>query len=288
MSIVLSYRMAAVDSSPCDHCGNAIPLRWERCPHCALPGLFPNVRAAEVPAERKALARRYRRALRAATTRGAGDKVAQFEEEAAGSKAVMARPMRELDRLISSDQELIPSYYGLLAGQVRLPHGNQWDGLRGIADEALFLGYKEHIRFAALSLDGQGLSSYGECSFVLRESMIGHRASVYEENSAVSLKRHAYKPPAGRRATWLERAMLCVAKLASLIQPGTPRDRFAHLLLQGGETSKEDCFVEVHVWGSMTIWSIERILVRKQRRQGARKALQDRLKAFGVELEEIG
>ena len=70
----------------------------------------------------------------------------------------MARPTRELDRLVSSDQELIPSYYGLLAGQVRLPHGNEWDRLRGIADEALFLGYKEHIRFAALSMDGQGLS----------------------------------------------------------------------------------------------------------------------------------
>jgi hypothetical protein len=281
--------MPSVDSNPCDHCGNSIPLRWERCPHCALPGLFPNVRAAEAPAERKALARRYRRALREAADRGAGEKVAQFEEAVAGSKAVMARPVRELDRLIASDQELIFSYYELLTGQFRLPHGNQWDGLRGVADEALFQGYREHIRFAALSLDGQGLWSYGECSFVLRDRMIGHRASVYEENSAVSLEKHGYKPPTGHRATWLERAKLGVAKLAGMIYLRTSRNHFAQLLLNAGKTSKEDRFVEVHVWGPMTIWSIERILVRKQRRQALGKGLRERLKkAFGVKLEEIG
>jgi hypothetical protein len=277
-----------VDSSPCDHCGNAIPLCWERCPHCALPGLFPNVRAAEAKGEREALAQRYRRALRAATDRGAGDQVAQFEAAAGISKAVMARPTRELDRLIASDQEMIPSYYGLLAGQVRLPHGNEWDGLRGTADEALFPGYKEHIRFAALSLDGQGLSSYGECFFVLRDRMIGHRASVYEENSALSLKKHAYEPPRGHRATWSERARLCVAKLSDRIKPTTRREQFSHLLLHPGRSQKQDGFIEVHIWGPMTIRTIGRILVRKQRRQASRRALRDRLRIFGVELEEIG
>ncbi|MEA2562779.1 MAG: hypothetical protein QOH06_4283 [Acidobacteriota bacterium] len=225
--------------------------------------------------------------MRVVASRGAGEKVKQFEAAVAGSKAVMARPMRELDRLIASDQELIPSYYGLLAGQVRLPHGNQWDGLRGIADEALFPGYKEHIRFAALSFDGQGLSSYGECFFVLRDAMIGHRASVYEENSAVSLEKQGYKPPLGHRATWSERAKLCVAKLADRIKPTTTRDQFSQLLLRAGKSSKTDRFVEVHVWGPMTIRTIERILVRKQLRQASLKALRDRLKAFGVELEEI-
>ncbi|HEX6861236.1 MAG TPA: hypothetical protein VF414_00380 [Thermoanaerobaculia bacterium] len=263
-------------------------MRWERCPHCALPGLFPNVRAAEAPAEREALGRRYRRALQVAIGRGAAEKVAHFEEAAASSKAVMARPARELDRLVSSDRELIPSYYGLLAGQMRLPHGNEWDGMRGIADEALFPGYKEHIRFAALSIDGRGLSSYGECFFVLRDRMIGHRASVYEENSAISLKKHDYEPPRGHRATWSERARLCVAKLAGRIRVTTTRDQFSHLLLHAGRSSREDSFVEVHVWGPMTIRTIGRILVGKQRRPAARKALRDRLNGFGVELEEIG
>ena len=54
--------------------------------------------------------------------------------------------------------------------------------MRVFADDALFPGYKEQIRFAALSLDGKGLSSYGECTLILRDHMIAHRASVLEGN----------------------------------------------------------------------------------------------------------
>lgn len=276
-----------MDSSPCDHCGNAIPLRWERCPHCALPGLFPNVRAAEAPTEREALDRRYRRALRAATDCGAGEKAAQFEKEVAGSKAVMARSMRELDRLSASDQELFTTYYGLLRGEVRLPHDNKWDRLRGIADEALFLGYREHIRFAALALDGAGLAHYGECSFVFRDTMIQHRASVYEENSALSLKKHGYEPPLGHRATWLQRSTLCVAKVAGDIHADTPREQFPRLLLSSGAAPEEDRFVEVHIWGPMTIRTVERILVAQVRSQAVRMSLEDRARGSAVVLEEV-
>lgn len=213
--------------------------------------------------------------------------VEEFEAAVRDSKAVIARPMRELDRLSASDQELFPTYYGLLQAEVRLPHGNKWDGLRGIADEALFPGYKQHIRFASLSLDGAGLTRYGECSFVLRETMIGHRASVYEENSAESLKRHRYESPLGHRATWSNRAKLCVAKMAGDIESSSRRDQFPSLLLQTGATPEEDRFVEVHIWGPMTMRTVERILLPRLRRQAVRRSLQDRLGGLGVELEEI-
>jgi hypothetical protein len=274
-------------ASPCSHCGGSIPLRWERCPHCAQPGLFPNVRAAEATEEQQALERRYLEALRGATSRGAQNVVAELETALGASKAVMARPMREVDRLSASDQEIIPTYYGLLGGQVRLPHGNEWDGLRGTADETLFPGYKEHIRFAALSLNGKGLPRYGECFFVFRESMIGHRASVYEENSTVSLKKYGYQPPPGHRAAWSERAKLCVAKLAGALDASTQPVQFPGLLLQQNATPEEDRFIEVHIWGPMTIRTIERILVPRARSQAVRKSLRDRAKKFGVELEEL-
>jgi hypothetical protein len=194
-----------MSESPCEFCGGPIPLEKERCPHCARPGLFPNVRAALDAAEREALERRYRNALAAAVARGTDAVVGEFEAAVQSSKAVIARPLRDLDRLVSSDRELLPSYYELLRGEVGLPHGNQWDLLRGLADEALFPSYREHIHFGALSLDGAGLPSYGEASFVLRDDMIAHRASVYEDNSALSLKNHAYVPPPGHRAAWADR-----------------------------------------------------------------------------------
>ena len=145
-------------STACGYCGHEVPLSWNHCPHCARPGLFPNVRAAQIPAEQQALERRYQAALRDASSRGADAEVVKFEAAVARSKAVRALQLRELDRLASSDKELFPTFYGLLSAEVRLPHGNQWDLLRRVADEALFPGYKEEIRFAALWLEGAGLS----------------------------------------------------------------------------------------------------------------------------------
>jgi hypothetical protein len=264
-------------SDACEYCGNEVPLTWNHCPHCARPGLFPNVKAAQVSAEREALERRYRAALRDASSRGAQADVGKFETATANSKAVIARPLRELDRLAASDKELFPTFYRLLGEEVRLPHGNQWDRARRIADEALFPGYKEEIRFAALSLDGAGLSSYGDCSFVLRDDMIAHRASVFEENSTVFMKRHAYEPPAGHRAAWGERGKLCVAKLAGRIRPGMPEAQFPGILLRTGTTSAEDDFVEVHIWGPMSLRAVERILMATTLKKAFQKALWNRL-----------
>src|SRR5436305_11080161 len=126
----------------CELCRHEVPLERNSCPHCGRPGLFPNVRAASAPDERAALDRRYRAALQDAAVRGCGSRVADFERAVAGSKAVMARPLREVDRLAASDQELVSTFYKMLAADVRLPHGNQWDYWRRVADEALFPGYK--------------------------------------------------------------------------------------------------------------------------------------------------
>ena len=243
-----------------------------------------------MPAERTALERRYKAALQQAESRGTRPAVEAFEAATRGTKAVMARPLRELDRLASSDKELFPTYYSLIQGEVRLPHGNEWDLLRALADTALFPGdKKENVRFAALSLDGSSLPHYGECSFVFKESMIAHRTSVYEENSAVFLKKHAYTPPPGYRATWEERVKLAVAKLGGGIDAITSPSQLADALLGPGATPEEDRFIEVHIWGPMSIRTVERVSVTAPIKgpRSVRKAIRDRLKAVGLSLEEL-
>jgi predicted amidophosphoribosyltransferase len=47
----------------CSHCGYAIPLAAERCPHCTLPGIFPNVRAAQRTEEKEGLDKRYKKSM---------------------------------------------------------------------------------------------------------------------------------------------------------------------------------------------------------------------------------
>lgn len=275
----------------CLVCGNTFILSEERCPHCGRPALYPNVFAAEVPEEVKALEERYEAAKREADARGALHTVERFEIDIANTRAVIARPDGEVQRLITNDNQIYATYYQLLGSGVKLPDSDKWNILRRGADEALFAGYREQIRFAALSRDGIGLLNYGDCFLVLRTSMIAHRTSVFEENAVIFMEHHdikmkdAHELPRGYRATWQERAKLCVAKLAAKIDANTPTTAYSGLIIQQGSTSGDDDFVEAHIWGPMTIRTVEEVVVNprsKRRPSAVNKANKARLKKFGV------
>ena len=282
---------------PCDHCGNSFHISKQLCPHCARPALYGNVFAAQDSAEMAALQHRYEKAKLAAQSRGAETlrAVEGFEAEVSNSRAVIARSVAEFQRLSTSDNEGYATYYDLIEAEVRFPSGNKWDNLRPVADEALFPHYKNKVRFAALSLDGAGLPGFGECFLVLRTGMIAHRTSVFEENSLLFFSKH-FKPginetarlPHGYRATWERRAALCVAKLADRIDGATPPGAYSGLLLRPGSASEDDDFVEVHVWGPMTIRTVERVIFNKPTSRAAReitsRANKQRMAKFGVTL----
>jgi hypothetical protein len=124
--------------------------------------------------------------------------------------------------------------------------------------------------------------------------MIAHRASVFEENSVTWMAKHRINLsdvenlPKGYRAPWNDRAKLAVAKLANKIQPNVPPDSFASLLLQQGTTVENDQFIEVHIWGPMTIRTFKHVIIKRPQRPANRvilKALQEKLQKAGVTLE---
>lgn len=254
-------------SRDCTYCNNSFPLSASLCPHCGRPSYYPNVDMANEANERAALENRYQAAKRDAVSRTANVPLQDFENAVAASQAVLARSESEVLRLASSNKQLYATYYQLIEAGVRLPEGDQWDMLRELADTVLFPGYKKEMRFAALSLDGVGLTNYGSCSIVFREKMIAHRASVFEENSALFVERHEIEIsrnpnlPKGYRATWDERAKLCVAKLAGRVDSATRSDKYSGLLIKQGATSEDDEFIEVHIWGPMTALTMEQVIV---------------------------
>lgn len=277
----------------CNHCGNEIPPHMERCPHCALPGLFPNVRAAEIPEEKKALTERYRKSIEKAILRGCQDVVNDFEAATSKSQAVITRSMVDTFKLLSSDKQLNATYYELLEAGVRLPSGNEWDAIREVVDSALFPYYKKYISFGALSLEGIGLSNYGECSLILDDHMIAHRATVFEENSITFIKKlnipisHANKLPPGFRALWSERGKFCVAKLADNLNKTTSKDAYPDILMEEGKTSAEDSFVEVHIWGPMTKHTLKELFINNPKRKTSRailKAMCEELKKINIQI----
>src|SRR2546425_1060323 len=148
-------------------------------------------------------------------------------------------------------------------------------------------------RCGALSLDGHGLPNYGECSIVLREEMIADRTSVFEENSALFVERHnikiSRKPnlPKGYRATWAERAKLGVAKLYGRIDSTTTPDKYSRILLRAGATSESDDFIEVHIFGPMTVLTMEQVIViapQASRRATITRAIKSKLAKHNVQV----
>ncbi len=273
----------------CTFCNNKIPPSVSRCPHCAQPSLFPNVNIASE--EQSFLKARYEQATTDALCSGTAANIDDFERALDKSFAVVNRSLSELERLAGSEFEVYATYYHL-SESIRLQQGEEFDSLRQAADSIFFTGFREEIRFAALSLNSNGLSNYGDCSWVLRENMIAHRASVFEDNTTLYYMNNNIKGakdvPKGYRATWNERAKLCVAKLAPKIDTTTNSVEYSDILLHQGATSKEDDFVEVHIFGPMTIRTIEEVTftskIKNKAEQVKIKGIKEKLGKYGVKV----
>ena len=180
-----------------------------------------------------------------------------------------------------------------------LPDGSSWESLRRPADEILFPNYRARIRFGALSGDGIGVIKYGHFWMTMRDSLIEHRASVFDQNSVtlvteiLASKRLEVAPESlkGHRAIWPDRATLAAAQLSHAITPSTRSDDFPRILLMQGATTADDKFIEVNIWGPITVRTIESVgyrwsLVSRMTPRSLLRHLATSLKVFGVKLEE--
>lgn len=281
----------------CQFCTNEFEMPAERCPHCAEACPFANVWAASRAEDVAALERRYQAALDDAKARGC-DAVAQdFATALSGAKVVIARHIHDVERLGFSDSECYTTFHQALDGGLRVPDGDEWNELRYAADEALFPRYKKEIRSAALTLDDLGPLGYGAWSITLRTPMIERRASVFEENSLIFIKARKVTIDGadalfrGYRASWSDRIKLCIAKLAGALSTATKPGDYAGLLLRQVGGTGTDQFVEVHLWGSLTMRTAEKIVLTKSKdtRRLAKKsrmdAIRDNMKKLDVIFE---
>jgi len=119
------------------------------------------------------------------------------------------------------------------------------------------------INFAALTVGERWLENYGDGAVFFRDSMIAHRSSVFEENTArwVETNGCTLQVQSGHMATWEERHKLGVAKIAPHVLGGFTD--IPSLLLQSGDTTADDSYIEVHICGTFTIRSAQTIVVKR-------------------------
>ena len=259
-------RDSVTNSEACSDCGHPVPLAWQTCPHCARPQLFPNVRLANHKVERDKLEQRYQDAQVDAKGRGCSDQVAAFEAECSTSKAVFRCELLRLHAEIASGTDLYKPFRDIERLRLRYerPAGFDWPKLRIQAEREL-LGKDEHlgnVHYACLSLNGEGIISYGDVTVALSEPMIAHRASCIEGNSAHLFAKHGSLARI-LRSNWEMRAKLCVAKVSSNISPDAKSDDFPGLVVKNGVLSNDDDFVEVIIFDTMTAATFEAVTIER-------------------------
>jgi len=259
--------VATVNTRPCPDCAIVIPDNKVVCPHCGRPARHLNVLCADRVNELEALERNFDESMRQSRKDGIENETNDFFRYCRDSKAVFCAPLRTLLPVINSHVDLFADFYKLAELRCKALDGGKrnWDMLRCTAEAYLLEGKPNSVEllYAALSINERGLESYGECTFVLKEAMIGHRATVFPDNSALYFEKNAGKPNFGMRVRWQDRHKLCVVKNVCDIRSGMNFVHFCNLLLSQGDDKLSDRLIEVHVTGPISIRAFETIRLPK-------------------------
>jgi hypothetical protein len=247
----------------CINCRGTLADADDRCPTCGVQASEPpNVRAVGTAEEKEALEQRYSEAFKEAKKDNSLDALKRLESELKKSLAVVGTDIHILRQLVTNDKALYSNYVFLVNANVRKSASFDDDRRRRVADAMLLDGYADKIVFAALSLDGIGLKSYGAYSVTLREVAIERRSTVLEENSFSFVEKRCSVTgpiPKGYRAIWQERHKLGVAKLAERIKKNKDPNKFPALVLHNGSDRHLDDFLEVQIYGPFDGNAIESV-----------------------------
>lgn len=243
-------------------CGQ-VPRYRRTCDSCEAFVGFPNVRYAL--REDEDLEKRYQYAFALAKVQKTESQLKSFDKALTTSNAVMVRKASDVIHTLSSGPGLWSTFGKQLRADMRVAEDNIWDENRGAVEAIIHPQFHEEIRYAGLSLDDLGVTdpAYGECHMLLRPKSIEDRASVFEENTFVFMDRHkvvaGQNMPKGYRAAWINRHKLGVSKLSTRITQSAQSTEFSSILRSGIDKSAD--FIEVHIYGSISSKTIEKITV---------------------------
>ena len=272
----------------CDGCSYTVPANMRECPSCGEDCGFPNVRLAQHPDEVAALNERVKQAFISAEAKGSSERLESFGNAIKDSKAIICRPLSDVSHIVSNENNSYASFQRQVQAGARIPLENEFDRVRNRYEDALYPHFSEKIIFGALSLDVNGVFSYGGCAMVMKEKLISKRTSLFEENPHTFVVKHKIgmtKPiPPGYRSDWERKDLLATAKLHSKITKTTKNEDFASALQNDtGNTGSSD-FIEIHIYGTINRDAIEVVSCKLP------KTKADRLSwaALGEQLATIG
>ena len=272
----------------CPNCNEIVPDAQRYCLACGKDAGFPNVRLAQRQQEVTELDARVNMASASATAAGYDTVMDDFGQSVSNSRAIIAKPLRLLQDLIETEHRTYSSYHKQLSAGTRVASNDIFDRTRAQFENALFPNFYQDMCFAALTLDDSWVHWFGEYAMILKEPMIAHRTTVFEENPfhfvrRLKLSLTATMPP-GYRAVWDRRHDIAKAKLYSKLTSHTTQQDYPAILMNNANGSEEADYIEVHIYGPFTRAAIDNIVGPKPRSH------EDRIiwRKFKMDAKKIG
>ncbi len=232
---------------------------------------FVNVNLLSDPYFQEGLNTRYDNTKQQASDKGKLPEIEQFEAKIlADGKGVINMSSELLFLLVNQNEDYLSYQRAVEAGK-RAKAIFQNDRDRCIVESA-FYGYDgRNLVYAALTVNEQGLSSYGDVTVLLRTSNIEQRTTVFEKNTYDLFDEFVEKGwkvrktiPSGHCGTWKERGKVAVAKHGSEIATETTAPDPAILLLKSDGDRGTDEFIELHIFNKVNYSNFEQVVFLKQ------------------------
>ena len=247
----------------CSECGASLSNTMRHCPTCRADAGAPNVRRCRTDENLKALDARFDAAQARAYANGCSKEFYTFLElMERQSGVVVSMPARVARNIISDPREIYTNYETLVGNNIRKASGSNSDQHRCAVAGRLFGSYARDIIYGALSLNEDGLPTYGDVHCRLRSITINKRTSFLETNSYRFVGNHRISfggsLPLGYMACWNHRHRLVLAKLADSLSIGQGESDWQGILVQSdGKERKNDNYVEAHIYDGFDRNAIE-------------------------------
>lgn len=253
----------------CEKCGHPNDINNSHCNDCGnqLRGTV-NTRRASIKSEVEELDKRYDDAINYLRLNGLSDEAnVLIDEVNSKGKAVINTKIEFLWEWLVKGSGSYNGYRRLRINNSRPKADFENDVKRALHDSILF-GSENDMVYSALSIDEQGLISYGEATLILRIPSIENRTSALETNSYFFIEEASKKGwtinnplPPGFMSTWFTKYKLSLSKLAKKLKKGIKKDEMARLILTSYGNRSNDEFIELHIFGKIVNTTLEKIKI---------------------------
>jgi hypothetical protein len=264
----------------CGNCGAPSNIQDLNCGSCGNFLGFPNVKLANLSEELDALESRWEEARREASDQGLQavfDAITEYEWQ-----LTVTIPTNIALTLVTDPKNHYVNYEQLTGAGARAHAEFAHDAHRRMVAGALFASFGDKIVYGALSKGQRGLSTYGSICCQLKTKSVRARSSFLEMNSYEFVGKYKTSLPKGYRSVWENRGRLAALKLfdsGALAANQVPDDWDRMILQTDGKNRNLDEYIEGHIFGPFTVYSISDMGAADQSRR-ADKMVEAILEAF--------